>query len=180
MLSQIWMKVGSKPSFEELQIKFDLRYGWPTFSRVIALCSKFFSGLFSMLSHIWMKVGSKLRYEELQIMFDLRHSWPTFSWVIALQSFFSGLFLAMFLHIWMKVTRKLLYEELQIKFHFCHTWSTFYDLLPFLKLEAQGPCAGHRSIIAILYCFSFKYMKREKGRGLTQYTNLCGLNTLPH
>ena len=48
------------------------------------------------------------------------------------------------------------------------------------KLEAQGPCTGHRSIIAILYCFSFKYMKREKGRDLTQYTNLCGLNTLPH
>ena len=48
------------------------------------------------------------------------------------------------------------------------------------KLEAQGPCTGHRSIIAILYCFSFKYMKREKGRDLTQYTNLFGLNTLPH
>ena len=48
------------------------------------------------------------------------------------------------------------------------------------ELEAQGPCTGHRSIIAILYCFSFKYMKREKGRDLTQYTNLCGLNTLPH
>ena len=48
------------------------------------------------------------------------------------------------------------------------------------KLEAQGPCTGHRSSIAILYCFSFKYMKREKGRDLTQYTNLCGLNTLPH
>ena len=48
------------------------------------------------------------------------------------------------------------------------------------KLEAQGPCTGHRSIIAILYCFSFKYMKREKGRDLTQYTNLCGLTTLPH
>ena len=48
------------------------------------------------------------------------------------------------------------------------------------KLEAQGPCTGHRSSIAILYCFSFKYMKREKGRDQTQYTNLCGLNTLPH
>ena len=49
-----------------------------------------------------------------------------------------------------------------------------------IKLEAQGPCTGHRSIIEILYCFSFKFMKREKGRDLTQYTNLCGLNTLPH
>ena len=27
------------------------------------------------------------------------------------------------------------------------------------KLEAQGPCTGHRSIIAILHCFSFEYMK---------------------
>ena len=52
--------------------------------------------------------------------------------------------------------------------------------LTLMKLEAQGPCTGHRSTIAILYCFSFKYMKREKGRDLTQYTNLCGLNTLPH
>ena len=49
-----------------------------------------------------------------------------------------------------------------------------------IQLVAQGPCTGHRSIIAILYCLSFKYMKREKGRDLTQYTNLCGLNTLPH
>ena len=49
-----------------------------------------------------------------------------------------------------------------------------------VQLEAQGPCPGHRSSIAILYCFSFKYMKREKGRDQTQYTNLCGLNTLPH
>ena len=48
------------------------------------------------------------------------------------------------------------------------------------KLEAQGPCTGHRSSIAILYCFSFKYMKREKGRDLTQYTILCGFTTLPH
>ena len=55
-----------------------------------------------------------------------------------------------------------------------------YHLQQNCKLEAQGPCTGHRSIIAILYCFSFKYMKREKGRDLTQYTNLCGLNTLPH
>ena len=38
------------------------------------------------------------------------------------------------------------------------------------ELEAQGPCTGHRSSIAILYCFSFKYMKREKGRDQTQYT----------
>ena len=28
--------------------------------------------------------------------------------------------------------------------------------LPNKWLEAQGPCTGHRSNIAILYCFSFK------------------------
>ena len=55
-----------------------------------------------------------------------------------------------------------------------------YKLKQEQKLEAQGPCTGHRSSIAILFCFSFKYMKREKGRDLTQYTILCGLTTLPH
>ena len=34
-----------------------------------------------------------------------------------------------------------------------------YDQADKKKLEAQGPCTGHRSIIAILYCFSFEYMK---------------------
>ena len=28
-----------------------------------------------------------------------------------------------------------------------------------LKLEAQGPCAGHRSTIAILHCFSLVHEK---------------------
>ena len=41
MLSHIWMKVCSKLLYEELQIKFHFRQGWPTFSWVIALCSKF-------------------------------------------------------------------------------------------------------------------------------------------
>ena len=41
MLSHIWMKVGSKLPYEELQIKFNFRHGLPTFSRVIALCLKF-------------------------------------------------------------------------------------------------------------------------------------------
>ena len=54
----------------------------------------------------------------------------------------------------------------------------FLENISLGKLEAQGSCTGHRSIIAMLYRFSFKYMKREKGRDLTQYTNLCGLNTL--
>ena len=39
-LSHILMKVGSKFPYKELQIKFIFRHGWPTFSWVIALCSK--------------------------------------------------------------------------------------------------------------------------------------------
>ena len=86
------MKVGSKLLYEEVQIKFDFCHGWPTFSWVIALSSKFclshsFSGFFfAVLSHIWMKVGSKLLYAELQIKFDFRHGWSTFSIVIVLCS----------------------------------------------------------------------------------------------
>ena len=34
MLSHIWMKVGSKLPYEELQIKFDFHHGWPSFSWV--------------------------------------------------------------------------------------------------------------------------------------------------
>ena len=41
LLSYIWMKVGSKLPYEELHIKFDFGHDWPTFSWVIALCSKF-------------------------------------------------------------------------------------------------------------------------------------------
>ena len=37
MLSHILMKVGRKLLYEELQIKFDFRHGWLTFSWVIAL-----------------------------------------------------------------------------------------------------------------------------------------------
>ena len=35
MLSQTWMKVGRKLLYEELQIKFDFRHDWHTFSWVI-------------------------------------------------------------------------------------------------------------------------------------------------
>ena len=41
MLSHISMTLDRKLPYEELQIKFDFRPGWPTSSRVIALCSKF-------------------------------------------------------------------------------------------------------------------------------------------
>ena len=43
------MKVGSKLPYEELQIKFDFHHDWPTFSWVIALCSKFVFPDFSRL-----------------------------------------------------------------------------------------------------------------------------------
>ena len=38
------------------------------------------------------------------------------------------------------------------------------------KLEVQGPCTGHRSIIAILHCFPLH----------ERYAIECRLNTLPH
>ena len=47
-----WMKVGRKLPYEEVQIKFDFRRSWPTFSWVI-----------------WKKVGWKLHYEYLQMNF---------------------------------------------------------------------------------------------------------------
>ena len=58
LLSQIWMKVGSKLPYEELHIKFDFRHGWPTFSWVIALCSKsvfrtFLGYAFTYLNESW-------------------------------------------------------------------------------------------------------------------------------
>ena len=37
LLSHIWMKFGRMFPYEELQIKFDFRHGWLTFSWVIAL-----------------------------------------------------------------------------------------------------------------------------------------------
>ena len=51
-----------------------------------------------------------------------------------------------------------------------------------ILLETRGPGALYRAqeYHCNLVLFSFKYMKREKGRDLTPYTNLCGLNTLPH
>ena len=50
------------------------------------------------------------------------------------------------------------------------------------QYETRGPGALYRAqeYHCNLVLFSFKYMKREKGRDLTHYTNLCGLNILPH
>ena len=58
MLSDIWMKVGSKLLYEDLQIRFDFRHGWPTFPWVIALCSKyvfrtFLGYAFTYLNESW-------------------------------------------------------------------------------------------------------------------------------
>ena len=79
LLSNIWMKVGGKLLYEELQIKFHFCHSWPTFSWVIdPLIKILFPDFFSLCFHIYqMKVGRKLSYEELQIKIDFHHSWPT-------------------------------------------------------------------------------------------------------
>ena len=61
LLSHIWMKVGRKLRYEELQINFDFRHGWPTFSWVIALCLQFvfqtfLSYDFTFLTKSWYQV----------------------------------------------------------------------------------------------------------------------------
>ena len=126
MLSHICMKLGSKPPYDELHLKFDFCHSWLTFSWVIVLPSNSFSRLFLvMLSHIWMKLGSKLSYEELrvQIKFDFRHGWLTFSWVSHFlpfaQKMFCGLVLAILSHIWTKVGSKLPYD---FKYNLCDTY----------------------------------------------------------
>ena len=58
LLSHIWVKVGRKLPYEELQIKFHFRHSWPTFSWVIALCWKFvfqtfLHSAFTYLSESW-------------------------------------------------------------------------------------------------------------------------------
>ena len=58
MLSYIWMKVGSKLPYEELQIKFYFRHDWPNISWVIALCLKivfrtFLGYAFTYLNESW-------------------------------------------------------------------------------------------------------------------------------
>ena len=106
MLSHIWMKVGCKLPYEELQIKFIFRHGWPTFSWVIALCSKFvFLDFSSLCFHIseWKLVGSfhmkSYRSSSTFVTVDLLfHELLPFVY-----NSFSRLFLAMISHFWMKV-----------------------------------------------------------------------------
>ena len=106
MLSNIWMKVGSKFPYDELQIKFDFRHGWLTFSWVITLCSKFVFSDFSRLCfHIseWKLVASyqmkSYRSSSAFVTVDLLFH-ELFPFV---QNSFSGLLSAMLWHIWMKV-----------------------------------------------------------------------------
>ena len=102
MLSQIWMKVGNKLPYEELQIKFDFRHGWPTFSWVIALCSKFVFRTFSRLCFHrseWKLVASfhmkSYRTSSTFVTVDLLfHELLPF-----VQNSFSGLFSAILLYM---------------------------------------------------------------------------------
>ena len=62
LLSHIWMKVGRKLPYKELQIKFDFCHGWPTFSWVIALCSNFvfrasLNSAFTYLNESWQETS---------------------------------------------------------------------------------------------------------------------------
>ena len=128
MLWHIWMKVGSKLPYEELQIKFDFHHGWPTFSWVnchlFKICFPDFSRLCFHISE-WKLVASfhmkNYRSSSTFITVDL-----LFHELIALfQNSFSGLFSAMLSHISMTLDKELPYEELQIKFDFRHGWPTF-------------------------------------------------------
>ena len=67
------MKVGIKLSHEELQIEFNYRRDWPTFSKLLPFVQNPFSRLiYDMLSDTRINIGSKIPYEELQIKFDFR------------------------------------------------------------------------------------------------------------
>ena len=128
MLSHICMKVGSKLPYEELQIKFDFRHGWPTFSWLIALCSNFVFPDFSWLCfHIseWKLVASfhmkSYRSSSTFVTVDILFH----ELLLFVQNLFSRLFSTMLSYIWMKVGSKLPYEELQTKFDFRYGWPTF-------------------------------------------------------
>ena len=81
---------------------------------------------------------------------------------------FSFLKMRCFTILALVITSKILLFTSSMDFHYKYAQMvlkgkisiTFLDFLRLhtriIKLEAQGPCTGHRSIIAILYCFSFK------------------------
>ena len=74
-----------KLPYEELQINFDFRHGWPTFSWVIALGSKFV--LLALLGYAITYLNENLvasfHMKSYRWKFDFFHGWSTFSWVIA-------------------------------------------------------------------------------------------------
>ena len=85
MLSHIWMKVGSKLLYKDFQIKFQVRYGWPTFSWVIAVCSKFVFRTFPHYAITYLNESWKQAYIWRildQVPSSLRLT--IISWVIAL------------------------------------------------------------------------------------------------
>ena len=95
MLSHIWMKYGSKLRYEELQIKCDVCHGWPIFSRVIALCSKFvfwsfLAYAFTYMNESWWQVSIWRVTDQVRLLSRL-----TYFFIELLpfdQNSFSGLF----------------------------------------------------------------------------------------
>ena len=103
MLLYIWMKVGSKFPYIELQTKLGFCHGRPTFIWVIALCSKFISRAFldyAFTLSEWKLVASfhakscksSLTFVAVDL---LLHE----LWLSLVQNSFPGLFFDIFFHI---------------------------------------------------------------------------------
>ena len=68
-----------------IQIKFEFRHAWPTFTGVIALCCNLVFQVFSaVFSDTDLKFGIWICLDTIQIKFEFRYAWPTFIGVIAL------------------------------------------------------------------------------------------------
>ena len=82
------------------------------------------------------------------------------------------------------VVTKTIKQECENKRRMCHVYLCMYiEIYNSSSNSAHEFREGHEKYFHARYlscCFSVKYMKREKVRDLTQYSNLCGLNTLPH
>ena len=154
MFSHIWMKVGRKLPYEELQNKVDFRHGWPTFSWVIALFSKFvfrtFLGhAFTYLNKRWKQASIWRVTDQVRLLSRLTYFFHEL--LPFVQNSFSGLFSAMLSDIWMKVGSKLPYEELQIKFDFCHGWPTFS--------RVTALCS--KIVFRTFLCYAFTYLNES-------------------
>ena len=129
MLSNIWMKLGCKLSYEELQFKFDfchdwLNFPWSSYSTVQNSFSGFFLALYfriskwKLVASIHMKsYNSSLTSVTVYLLFMsncplFKSPFPDLSWLC-----FHN-----------EVCSNLWYEKLQIKFDFRHKWPTFYEL----------------------------------------------------